>query len=92
MSAPSEAYSQKCSCGRVFTLPAAFKNHQNSCLTSKNELSATLARSKDILTARKAAKKASLRVNHNTSVGPSEPDDRLPEGSNSNQVRVALVL
>jgi hypothetical protein len=93
MSIPSgsqaEAYSQRCSCGRVFSLPAAFKNHQNSCLTSKHELSASLARSKDILAARKAAK-ASLtrRAIQNNSTGFLDVlvGSREPEGSYSMQV------
>jgi hypothetical protein len=78
----------------VFSLPTAFKNHQNSCLTSKHELSAILARSKDALATRKAAKKASLRANRtgNTSAGSLDALVSKPEGSNSMQVGGELPL
>jgi hypothetical protein len=55
------AFSQECSCGRVFAQPGAFKNHQNVCLTIKHELSTALRRAQDILVAKKARKVAALK-------------------------------
>jgi hypothetical protein len=94
MSFPSAtgAYSQKCLCGRIFTLPAAFKNHQNSCLTSKNELSAVLARSKETLQIRKA-KKATLRNERNMcSESRLVDESQVAEGSASEVSNHALTL
>jgi hypothetical protein len=56
------AFSQDCSCGRVFAQPGAFKNHQNSCPSSKQVLADVLARTKNVLIARKAKKAANLKA------------------------------
>jgi hypothetical protein len=42
----ANAVPYSCPCGRAFTLPAAFKNHQNSCKTNKEHISAALVKVK----------------------------------------------
>lgn len=42
----SNSYVEQCSCKRTFLSPAALKNHQNSCLTSKARITAILAKAK----------------------------------------------
>jgi hypothetical protein len=56
------AFSQECSCGRVFAQPGAFKNHQNACQSNKKALADVLAKTKHVLAARKAKKVATLRA------------------------------
>jgi len=66
MTFPS-AFSQKCSCGRVFLHAGAFKNHQNTCKKSKSHLSSALAKAKEILSSKKrqvAPVAADLLVEH----------------------------
>src|SRR3984885_9032584 len=57
------AFSQQCSCGRIFSQPGAFKNHQNVCLSNKEALKDVLSRSKGVLATRKARKVAACASN-----------------------------
>jgi hypothetical protein len=66
------AFRQECSCGRVFAQPGAFKNHQNSCLSSKKVLTDILARTRDVLASRKAKKAINLKAQASGSTGSSD--------------------
>jgi hypothetical protein len=69
------AFRQECSCGRVFAQTGAFKNHQNSCLSSKKVLTNILARMRDVLASRKAKKAANLKAWASGSTGSSDAHD-----------------
>ena len=70
------AFTQKCSCGRVFLQAGAFKNHQNNCKKSKKRLSLALAKAKGVLASKKRQGAAAL--------APAEPlIDHENQGSNS---------
>lgn len=71
----SSAYIEQCSCGRTFLSPAAFKNHQNSCLENKQRLSAILAKAKSRLSANQ-----SVRTKRILDIG-REPTCPLPAES-----------
>jgi hypothetical protein len=75
------AFLQGCSCGRVFAQPEAFKNHQNSCLSSKQVLTDILARTKNVLTASKAKKATNLKAwaSQSTSNGSGAHDADIAE-------------
>ncbi|KAG6913347.1 hypothetical protein DXG01_007535, partial [Tephrocybe rancida] len=51
---PATGFSATCNCGKVFSTPSAFKNHENSCSTRKNTLSEILAGAKRAKLRRKA--------------------------------------
>lgn len=58
-------YVQTCVCRRTFSHPAAFKNHQNSCATSKKALSNALDKAKAASAAKKAKRLQALAANQN---------------------------
>jgi hypothetical protein len=80
-----------CPCGRSFTQPAALKNHQNSCKSTKSHLSAALAKAKEAYAAEKSAREsARLSKSSEFTCDPSNSDPlacstSLNE-SNANQV------
>ncbi|RDB14595.1 hypothetical protein Hypma_016586 [Hypsizygus marmoreus] len=47
MAAAVAPFSVLCSCHRAFTSPGAFKNHQNTCTSSKRRLSTALRKARD---------------------------------------------
>jgi hypothetical protein len=82
------AFSQKCSCGRVFVQAGAFKYHQNTCKKSKNRLSLALAKAKEALSSKKrrvVAVAADLLIDH-------EIQDNIPEAHDDVQVRRSPVM
>lgn len=68
----SSAYVEQCSCRRTFLSPAALKNHQNSCLSSKKHLSTVLAKAQRHLSADASARKKRILA-----IG-REPSPSLP--------------
>ena len=81
------AFSQQCSCGRIFSQPGAFKNHQNVCLSNKEALKDVLSRSKGVLATRKARKVAARASNKGLFAA------RCPTGSEEHlMVRLMIVI
>ena len=81
------AFSQECSCGRVFAQPGAFKNHQNACQSNNKALRAVLAKTKHVLAARKAMKVAALRAHTIDSAGTPDPIDSSWQPDSHTEVR-----
>lgn len=77
MNFPS-AFTQNCSCGRVFVQAGALKNHQNTCKNSKKRLGLALAKAKEALSSKKrraAAVAADLVEQENQSNIPEVLDE-----------------
>jgi hypothetical protein len=80
-------FSQQCSCGRIFSQPGAFKNHQNVCLSNKEALKDVLSRSKGVLATRKARKVAAHASNKGLFAA------RCPTGSEEHlMVRLMIII
>lgn len=62
-------YNETCSCGRIFTHPAALKNHQNICLINRKKLSTALDGARKVLGERKLKRKERMANNLNQVVG-----------------------
>lgn len=81
--ASTSRYVQTCACRRTFSQPAAFKNHQNSCATSKKALSNALDKAKAVSAAKKAKRLQALAANLHTN-GRSLPEVLTGKGSFGN--------
>lgn len=71
------AYNETCSCNRTFTLPAALKNHQNTCAINREQLKSALDGAKHVMEARRLKRKEKIFNNLN----PPTWKLRAPQGT-----------
>lgn len=61
----NSTYNGTCACRRTFTYPAALKNHQNSCIINRENLSTALNGARKFLEERKLKRKERILNNLN---------------------------
>lgn len=73
-------YSATCSCNRIFTHPAALKNHQNTCTINREQLSTALEGARKVLAERRLKRKEriSSALNPHNHVGVNEDEPTHP--------------
>lgn len=75
----SSNYVEQCSCKRTFLSPAALKNHQNSCLTSKARITAILAKAKAHLPDASVRKERILAIGKQKDQSPVLANPSVPQ-------------
>ena len=79
------AWSGECMCGRTFSSPSGYTNHQRSCSKMKKRLSSCLEKARDAL--------SQAKKRHKTGVVPPEATARshIAEGARQTESREPLI-
>lgn len=84
LASSTELYTKSCSCRRTFNHPAALKNHQNSCLIFRDNVSTALDGARKVLGERKLKRKEQIFNNLNPGGSGSQlvkiPRPQFPSG------------